>query len=205
MKQRLGKQLIHLFYRGDENSGRILYVFAAAGRNSYVPLQRMFNRLPSTLSKTTVFSGICSISLLKWKSYESIPTLFGPYIQQRTFSRNLNLIHAEGFQFEQLYPVGKCQARCSQIFIGGWKNTKSVIRRNRVKPDKAEADTPNILSAAEYRDFWIRWGGGVVEVGKEKEVTPFLKWKDPEPFDVRYYGFCTGWGATGSWITGDRV
>jgi hypothetical protein len=152
-----------------------------------------------------LFSGICSISLLKWKAYESIPTLFGPYIKQRTFLRNLSLIHAEEVQFEQLYSVGKCQIPCSQIFIGGWKNTKSVIRRNRVKPDKVVVDTPNILSGAEYRGFWIRWGGGLVEVGREKEVTPFLKWQDPEPFCVRYYGICTGWGATGSWLTGERV
>jgi len=74
-----------------------------------------------------------------------------------------------------------------------------------VKPDKAEVHTPNILSGAEYRGFWIRWGGGLVEVGKEKEMTPFLKWQDPEPFGVRYYGICTGWGATGSWFTGERV
>jgi hypothetical protein len=70
-----------------------------------------------------------------------------------------------------------------------------------VKPDKAEVDTPYILSNAEYRGFWIRWEGGLVEVGKEGEVTAFLKWKDPEPFGVRYYGICTGWGASGSWIT----
>jgi len=87
------------------------YVFAAAGRNSYVPLQIMFIRLPSTLSKTTVFSRICSIYLLKWKPYEGIPTLFEPYIEQRTFSRNLNLIHAEGFEVEKSYSVGKCRTR----------------------------------------------------------------------------------------------
>jgi hypothetical protein len=164
----------------------------------------MFIRLPCTLSKTTVFSGICSISPLKWKAYESIPTPFGPYVGQRTFSRNLNFNHAEGFHFHQLYSTGKYLAPCSQIFIGGWKNTKSVIRRNRVKPDKAVVNTPNILSDAEYRGFWISWGGGLVEVGKEKEVKPFLKWQDPEPFVVRYYGICTGWGATGSWFTGER-
>jgi len=100
-----------------------------------------------------------------------------------------------------LYSVGKYQAPCSQIFIGGWKNTKSVIRRNRVKPDKAEVDTPYILSDAEYHGFWIRWKGGLVEVGKEGELSPFLKWKDPEPFDFRYYSISTGYGATGSWLT----
>jgi len=85
-------------------------------------------------------------------------------------------------------------------FIGGWRNTKSALRRNRAVL-VAEANTPQIISGAEYREFWIRWNCGLVEVGKEGELSPFLKWKDPEPFDFRYYGICTGYGATGSWFT----
>ena len=44
-----------------------------------------------------------------------------------------------------------------------------------------------------------------MEVGKEGVPSPFLKWQDPEPFDVRYYGIRTGWGATGSWVTGEQA
>lgn len=87
-----------------------------------------------------------------------------------------------------------------EIFIGGWGNAKTAIRRDRVKPDKALVDTPDILSDAEYHGFWIRWEDGLLEVGKEGEVTPFVSWKDPEPFGIGYYGICTGWGASGSWI-----
>jgi hypothetical protein len=101
--------------------------------------------------------------------------------------------------------VGNCQTPCSQILIGGWKNTKSVIRRTGCEPDKAVVDTPYILSDAEYRGFWIRWKGGLVEVGKEGVESPFLKWKDPDPFDARYYGIRTGSGVTGSWFTGELV
>ena len=93
----------------------------------------------------------------------------------------------------------------SQIVIGGWRNTKSAIKRNNTLPYKAEALTPYILNDAEYNGFWIRWKGGLVEVGQEGETSPFLKWQDPQPFDVRYYGIRTGWGATGSWFTGERV
>jgi hypothetical protein len=100
-----------------------------------------------------------------------------------------------------MFSISTTQAFYSQIMIGGWKNTKTAIRRNRVKPDKAFVDTPYILSDAEYRGFWIRWKGGLLEVGKEGEGTPFVKWKDPDPFGVHYYGICTGWGASGSWIT----
>jgi hypothetical protein len=89
---------------------------------------------------------------------------------------------------------------CCQVFIGGWGNSKTVIRRNREKPDKAVAETPDILSDAEYRGFWIRWAGGSVAVGKEGEVAPLVAWDDPEPFGIGYYGICTGWGASGSWL-----
>ncbi|XP_026759335.2 C3 and PZP-like alpha-2-macroglobulin domain-containing protein 8 isoform X2 [Galleria mellonella] len=86
-----------------------------------------------------------------------------------------------------------------EVFIGGWGNTKSVIRRNRTKPDKVEVDTPGILNGGEFRGFWVRWDGGVVSAGREGEVIPFISWTDPEPFPVGFVGVCTGWGATGTW------
>ncbi|KAK7790442.1 hypothetical protein R5R35_009487 [Gryllus longicercus] len=92
-----------------------------------------------------------------------------------------------------------------EVFIGGWGNTKSVIRRDRTKPDKAEAETPDILSGDEFRGFWLRWNGGLIEVGKEGEAAPFLSWQDPEPAPVGHYGVCTGWGASGAWVLDARV
>lgn len=48
-----------------------------------------------------------------------------------------------------------------EVFIGGWQNSKSVIRSNETKPEVAEADTPGILSPNEFRGFWIRVTGSV--------------------------------------------
>lgn len=86
-----------------------------------------------------------------------------------------------------------------QVFIGGWGNTKSVIRRNRTKPEKVEIDTPQILNAGEFRGFWIRWDSGIISAGREGEAIPFLSWADPEPFPIAFIGVCTGWGASGTW------
>lgn len=93
-----------------------------------------------------------------------------------------------------------------EIFIGGWGNAKSAIRKNKQKPDAAIVDTPGILSAAEPRGFWMRWNHGELSVGKEGVAEPFLYWRDPEPFGIGHYGICTGWGATGTWYIedGDR-
>uniref|UniRef100_A0A182MW60 Farnesoic acid O-methyl transferase domain-containing protein n=1 Tax=Anopheles culicifacies TaxID=139723 RepID=A0A182MW60_9DIPT len=87
-----------------------------------------------------------------------------------------------------------------EVFIGGWKNTKSVIRKNRTKPDVAEVETPDILNAGEFRGFWIRWQDNVITVGNEGSAAAFLSFENPEPFPINCVGFCTGWGASGSWL-----
>lgn len=119
-----------------------------------------------------------------------------------------------------------------EVFIGGWKNSKSVIRLNQNKPEVAETDTPNILSPNEFRGFWIRATDGVsccfvsvnsllfihfffsfskyfilklqvITVGRENEAAAFLSWHNPHPFMINYVGVATGWGAAGSWIIDD--
>ncbi|XP_055635915.1 uncharacterized protein LOC129775323 isoform X2 [Toxorhynchites rutilus septentrionalis] len=87
-----------------------------------------------------------------------------------------------------------------EVFIGGWKNTKSVIRKNRAKPDVCEVETPDILNAGEFRGFWIKWHDDVITVGMEGAAAAFLSYENSDPFPINYIGVCTGWGATGSWI-----
>nr|AEE61416.1 unknown [Dendroctonus ponderosae] len=87
-----------------------------------------------------------------------------------------------------------------EVFIGGWGNSKSIIRKNRTKPDVAEVPTPNILSDGEFRGFWIRWDDGTITVGREGDPAPFLSWADPERVRIEYIGVCTGWGASGNWV-----
>ncbi|XP_065349442.1 uncharacterized protein LOC135945584 isoform X2 [Cloeon dipterum] len=87
-----------------------------------------------------------------------------------------------------------------EIFIGGWDNSKCAIRRDRTKPDRAEAETPDVLSADEFRGFWVSWNSDCkIEVGREGEEEPFLSFTDPEPFEITHYGLRTAWGASGEW------
>jgi Farnesoic acid 0-methyl transferase len=87
-----------------------------------------------------------------------------------------------------------------EVFIGGWKNQRSIIRKNRTKPDVAENETPDVLDAGEFRGFWIKWMDNVVTVGKEGEAAAFLSYQMDEPFPIAFIGLCTGWGACGTWI-----
>ncbi|XP_058979645.1 C3 and PZP-like alpha-2-macroglobulin domain-containing protein 8 [Musca domestica] len=87
-----------------------------------------------------------------------------------------------------------------EVFLGGWENSKSVIRKNRQKPDVVEVPTPGICNAGEFRGFWIRWYDNVITVGREGEAAAFMSHEDPELFPINYVGVCTGWGASGTWL-----
>lgn len=87
-----------------------------------------------------------------------------------------------------------------EVFIGGWKNTKSVIRKNRSKPDVAEFESGDLLDAGEFRGFWIKWTENVITVGKEGEAAAFLSYENTESFPINFVGICSGWGASASWI-----
>lgn len=80
-----------------------------------------------------------------------------------------------------------------EVFIGGWSNAKSVIRRNRTKPDVFEESTPGILNGSEFRGFWIRWTDNVLCVGHEGQAAAFMSYNITEVFPINYVGVCTGW------------
>uniref|UniRef100_A0A6P4EDI8 C3 and PZP-like alpha-2-macroglobulin domain-containing protein 8 isoform X1 n=1 Tax=Drosophila rhopaloa TaxID=1041015 RepID=A0A6P4EDI8_DRORH len=86
-----------------------------------------------------------------------------------------------------------------EIFLGGWENTKSVIRKNRQKPEVAQVRTPGILNANEFRGFWVRWYDNVITVGREGTAAALLSYDAGSLFPVKFVGICTGWGASGSW------
>ncbi|XP_013106607.2 uncharacterized protein LOC106086465 [Stomoxys calcitrans] len=86
------------------------------------------------------------------------------------------------------------------IVIGGWNNSKSVIRKIGSPPDLVEAMTPSIVNSKEYRSFWVCWYGNVIQVGRDGENVPFMAYKDENLFMVKYVGIYTAFGSTGSWL-----
>ncbi|KAF6216939.1 hypothetical protein GE061_001290 [Apolygus lucorum] len=91
-----------------------------------------------------------------------------------------------------------------EIFFGGWGNSKIAIRKNREKPEVIEQPYPNTLSAGEFKDFWITWYDGALNIGLDDNPTPFLSWSDPAMLNGQFFGIRTAWGATGSWIIEDN-
>ena len=52
-----------------------------------------------------------------------------------------------------------------EIVIGGWSNSRSVIRTEKLGTDLVEHNEP-LLDSNAFRQFWVSWINGVLKVGK---------------------------------------
>ncbi|XP_033110354.1 adhesion G protein-coupled receptor E3-like [Anneissia japonica] len=84
-----------------------------------------------------------------------------------------------------------------EIVIGGWGNTKSTIRRCKLCKGLVYFQSSGFLDPNDYRRFWIQFVDGNIAVGYIGEVA-FMTYNDPNPLDVNYVGYSTGWGSCGS-------
>lgn len=94
-----------------------------------------------------------------------------------------------------------------EIILGGNRNTFSAIKRSVTGESqklvtKEYFYSSNMVSANDFKGFWLQWSNGVISCGREGEFKPFMSWEDANPFEVRTIGIYTGWGATGSWKIG---
>ncbi|XP_022086001.1 uncharacterized protein LOC110976746 [Acanthaster planci] len=90
-----------------------------------------------------------------------------------------------------------------EVVIGGWFDTKSVIRRRRQGQNVvAKADPSGWLDGDTYKPFWIRATPGVggdgratltIRVGRGSDTEPFMGYLDTSPLSVSYLGFSM-WG-----------
>lgn len=78
----------------------------------------------------------------------------------------------------------------------GFLNTKHKFLISQLR-----VDTPNLVSANEFRRFCLSWNNGLVTVRSGGFNGPvLLEWQDTNPkFPVTHIGIRTAWGATGKW------
>jgi len=84
-----------------------------------------------------------------------------------------------------------------EVFLGGWENQSSAIRKNR-EVTTVKVDTPDECCDSP-KGYWVDVLDGHIKVGRHGEADPFMSWDDPEPFRPTHFGYCTGWGACGQW------
>jgi len=85
-----------------------------------------------------------------------------------------------------------------EVFIGGWENQNSAIRVNR-EDDVAKVETPDELQCEHPKTYTVDFKEGFVRVKRQGDSEPFMEWSDPDAFKPNFFGYCTGWGATGKW------
>lgn len=81
--------------------------------------------------------------------------------------------------------------------IGGWKNSKSAIICNS-KDKWTKFDSPDILSTEEFREYYVSFADGHVDVGVVGQE-PFISADIECLEDVNYIGIATGYGGTADW------
>ncbi|ELU12989.1 hypothetical protein CAPTEDRAFT_114549 [Capitella teleta] len=97
---------------------------------------------------------------------------------------------------------GNTDTQTYEVVIGGWENTKTVIRRSVAGDIVEEVDTPDILSCDHLRIFWIKQErDGLLQIGEGSNIgnNVVLSWNDADPYDVASVSLSTGHGARGEW------
>ncbi|XP_042198630.1 C3 and PZP-like alpha-2-macroglobulin domain-containing protein 8 [Callorhinchus milii] len=87
-----------------------------------------------------------------------------------------------------------------EIVVGGRQNTRTWVAVSKMGEPVATANSPHILSWDEFRNFWIRWRNGVVQVGHgavPSNESLIVQWVNAALPEVKYIGFSTGWGSMG--------
>ena len=99
-----------------------------------------------------------------------------------------------------------------EIVIAGWSNTRSVIRKAKQGAEFAKI-THSPLSCGDFRNFYVSWKNGIIEVGalvgnpRQPGTTmdePFMTYTDPSAFHVNH-AWVAGWSQRGSWRIGEYV
>jgi Farnesoic acid 0-methyl transferase len=78
-----------------------------------------------------------------------------------------------------------------EVFIGGWNNSRSAIRRNQATPDLINISTPNILRNDDSTLFRVTWANFFVLVFRDGEDLPLFGVMMPDWYPIRFYGIRT--------------
>ncbi|XP_071800913.1 uncharacterized protein [Asterias amurensis] len=88
------------------------------------------------------------------------------------------------------------QAELIELNIGGWGNSKTVIR-NCKQCQTESAVEEAILSCDEPKKFFVSWCTGTFTFGREGHGS-LLSWNPPRSIHPTHVAFSTGYGATGT-------
>lgn len=86
-----------------------------------------------------------------------------------------------------------------EIAIGTAGNQYSSIRNTMAGTDIVRVSTPNILDGSGYKSFWVRFYGGVIDVGRTGQSMAFLS-HAIEGYDLNTVGFSSWVDTNAHWL-----
>ncbi|XP_046555666.1 A-agglutinin anchorage subunit-like [Haliotis rubra] len=124
----------------------------------------------------------------------------GVTVQERTSIR-FNLTASNDAHVALYTPInGTVPMDIYEIVIGGWSNTKSVVRTRQQGRAKV-SETHSALASSTAKPFWMSWSLGVIKVGSGTQVgvSTFMQYADSR-YNVTAIAVMTAWGSTGDWV-----
>jgi hypothetical protein len=112
-------------------------------------------------------------------------------------------------KFRLLSAPGNVRAPSYEVEIGSAGNTKTALHIRSVGGEiVVEHDTPGILSANEWRPFWVSWTSGTVKFGKGDIVGEniVINVQDPQPHyrnHIQSIAVATGSNTRAEWEFGE--
>ncbi len=88
-----------------------------------------------------------------------------------------------------------------EIIIGGFSDTKSIIRVGTLSGLDVMVDIVNILDETVFKYFWVSWYNGVIKVGRGlmRGGDIFIEGSYNSGINIKYLSILNGWGCNGTW------
>ncbi|KAK6186260.1 hypothetical protein SNE40_008330 [Patella caerulea] len=84
--------------------------------------------------------------------------------------------------------------------LGSWGNSRSEIIASVTSHSRFATHLEVLMDCNEFRPFWIRWAGGLLELGKGSEYgIDTMSVHAIPPLELNYAFILTGWGSDGCW------
>ncbi len=86
-----------------------------------------------------------------------------------------------------------------ELLIGGWLNTKSIIRVGNMESSNGATNTPNILKPHSFIHIWVSWDNNFIRVGRGFIIheNVFMARRYPGSINVKYLALFKGYGSGG--------
>ncbi|MBY0353045.1 hypothetical protein K2W90_01620 [Candidatus Babeliales bacterium] len=136
----------------------------------------------------------------------TIPALYGEYIwipwQLKTPNLGWIIFEARGPSdificfSEDAVSVRNTDTELYETIIGGWNNSKHVIRTKSLGRSAAEIKTTRSsqLSLREFKTYWVGLNDGMISLGTGEQVGKniIMQWQDPYPWKtIKFIGIST--------------